>query len=227
MKTGANFISAYFYRKNFKHYRKDISTYYFRDNDTIAQVDIHYKGYVAVVHQLILDRYNYDNYETGIKNNSIKLNDDTLFSFDISISKEEYERIKTQFFVKQRELEDNRNQELVKSALSLGVKEKVISDKELFEKFCSSLIEKNPNFFNQTEKGLQVFSAFSYNGPTKLIYEKFGEYFYFINDREMNDPGDYFGFKNVIIEISKSYISKYESVQDEFFIKLNNLLENK
>lgn len=131
------------------------------------------------------------------------------------------------FFVNQRELEENRNQELVKSALSLGVKEKVISDKELFEKFCSSLIEKNPTFFNQTEKGLKIFSESSYRGPTKLIYEKFGEYFYFINDREMNDPGDYFGFKNVIIEISKSYISTYESVQDEFFVKLNNLLENK
>lgn len=227
MKTGANFISAYFYRKHFKHYRKDVLTYYFRDNDTIAQVDIHYKGYVVFVHQLILDRYNYDKYESGLKNNSIKLNDDKLFSFDTIIAKEEYERIKTQFFVNQRELEENRNQELVKSALSLGVKEKVISDKELFEKFCSSLIEKNPTFFNQTEKGLKIFSESSYRGPTKLIYEKFGEYFYFINDREMNDPGDYFGFKNVIIEISKSYISTYESVQDEFFVKLNNLLENK
>lgn len=213
---------------NFKHYNKNIKEYFFRNNDNtiLVNVDIGSYDYTVWVYELSLQKFTHERYKF-IKNNSVQLNDGTIFSFDNNISKETFEKIKSDFYQKQRDLEENKNQELVKSALSLGTKEQVVSDKELFEKFCNKLIEKNPNFFNQTEKGLQIFSESSYHGPTKLIYEKFGQYFYFINDREITNPSDFFFFKHMIIEISKSYISKYESVQDEFFVKLNNLLENK
>jgi hypothetical protein len=219
MKTNVDFITEYFYRRNFPDYVKDKNYYYYKNDDGYIIVQIYINDLWHEIRYVWFNGVNILNFSNSseIVNNSCVYKFGN-FLFNNQISSEEHSKIENSWnsIIEQRQ--EKENLELISNSISLEIIPKK-SPKQLFEELVSTLIQKDSSCFDLINNKLLIVTRYNCS-----VYEKFGAYSYICNGYPFipNDSQ----FKEFTIKVANSFIDKHKD-EDKFFTKLRELLNNK